>query len=192
MIKQLIFYMGLLFFGLSFAETTSLKPAKSDMVLGYALYVQNCTKCHDLTAISPLWLKEQMILAPMEALSSGGHENKGKDLSLLYKQTDFTKETLEAYLNDFYKLHGSITAITFGDNDGQNLLYFIDEVNNPHQFTAYRLGILSLIYLSVLLIFWLLWAIKLQHRVTRRYDRYDIPSFPKKAPENFTKASNDT
>ncbi len=182
--------IAFLFSWLGFAEMTdNVNIHQTSQAKGYEIYQQYCLTCHDMKIVTPKQLKERKM--PPHTLTSPWHENKGSDLSLLYKQKQYSSEQLWDYLYNFSNHHSSLLSFKVPEENKKYLFTFIDWANHSHKVTAIRLGILSFIYLSVLLMFWGLWAIKLQHRVIRRYDRYDVPSFPKNAPENLTKASND-
>lgn len=191
MIKIRFLIWAILFFAsFSFAETIAVQAA-SGQANGYQIYKENCLQCHDMQIIAPRHFVQKNMEADL--LISPPHDNKGVDLSLIYKQKEYSADWLWLYINNFSE-HPHITDAplpSLTSQDAKDLFHFIDWANNPHKVTAIRLGILSFIYLAILLIFWSLWAFKLQRRVVRRYDRYDVPSFPKNAPENLTKASND-
>ncbi len=143
-----------------------------------------------MKVLTPKDLKDRKIQANL-SLISPWHEKKGKDLSLIYKQKKYSSKQFLEVLHNLSSYHDDSFSLEMNEEELPYLFTFIHWANQPYKMTAIRLGILSFIYLFLLLIFWGLWALKLQHRVIRRYDRYDVPSFPKNAPENLTKASND-
>ncbi len=53
-----------------------------------------------------------------------------------------------------------------------------------------KLGIIVVIYLSAQGIIWSLWFLRLNRLVLKRYDRYDIPNFPK-SKKDLPNVSND-
>lgn len=190
--KSLFLSLYFCFSSVSFAQNQSEQTSiitLSPEAKGYEIYKENCLNCHDIKTIAPRHFMQKNMVP--ELLISPWHENKGADLSLIYKQTEYSPALLLSYIQDFSQHPKIEAAHLLTPSDKEDLFSFIDWANQPYKITAIRLGIFSFIYLSILLIFWSLWAFKLQRRVVRRYDRYDVPSFPKNAPESLTKASND-
>ncbi|MFV0322066.1 MAG: hypothetical protein ACK5LE_06785 [Alphaproteobacteria bacterium] len=164
----------------------------SDFERGYNQYLRACIACHDMQMISRNELKNlkfQQTPLPARPLIEQNNLIKQQDLSLIYKQKGYNYEKLEDFFVNFAN-HPNVGY--HNDISDKALLQYIHWANKPYQNTAKSLGILSLIYLSVMLIVWGFWAFKLHRRVIRRYDRYDVPNFPDDAPSNLTEASNDT
>lgn len=184
-----IFTLALILFAQNiFAEEVRI----TNIERGYNQYLRACISCHDMQMISHNELKNlhfQQTPLPQKPLIEQNNVRKQQDLSLLYKQTGYNYEKLQQFFINFAEhpnvgYHNNITD--------EALLQYIHWANKPYQHTATSLGILSLIYLSIMLIVWSFWAFKLHRRVIRRYDRYDVPNFPDNAPSNLTEASNDT
>lgn len=184
-----VFVLGFMLFAPNiFAEETVI----SDLERGYNQYLRTCIACHDMQMISRNELKDlnfQQTPLPSKPLIERNNLIKQQDLSLLYKQKGYKYEMLEDFFVNFTN-HPNVGY--HNDITDEALLQYIHWANKPYQHTARSLGILSLIYLSAMLIVWSFWAFKLHRRVIRRYDRYDVPNFPDDAPSNLTEASNDT
>ncbi|MFV0430573.1 MAG: hypothetical protein ACK5MJ_00165 [Alphaproteobacteria bacterium] len=175
-------------------ETQDISPVPQmgSLEHGYNEYTKSCLGCHDMAMISRNELEElhfRQTDLPNKPLIDAQSQVKYQDLSLLYKQTSYNYDKLRQFLTSFPE-H---PTVNYRHNLNQEyLLKFIHWANKPYANKAKRLGYLSMGYLLLMLTIWGLWALKLHHRVIRRYDRYDIPTFPDDNSSDFTNASNDS